>query len=88
MPTISEYTSNIDISIDVDVEEFLDDCSKREIEEVIQWLVDSDWIKPTQVEEGNVMDIEWFNTVSKLHTLRQRLTVEEEELIKSIVNKY
>jgi hypothetical protein len=34
------------------------------------------------------MDIEWFNTVSKLHTLRQRLTVEEEELIKSIVNKY
>jgi hypothetical protein len=88
MPTISEYTSNIDISIDVDVEEFLDDCSKREIEEVIQWLVDFDWIKPTQVEEGNVMDIEWFNTVSKLHTLRQRLTVEEEELIKSIVNKY
>jgi hypothetical protein len=88
MPTISEYTSNIDISIDVDVEEFLDDCSKREIEEVIQCLVDFDWIKPTQVEEGNVMDIEWFNTVSKLHTLRQRLTVEEEELIKSIVNKY
>jgi hypothetical protein len=88
MPTIREYTSSVDISVDVDVEEFLDDCNKGEIEEVIQWLVDSDWIKPTQVEEGNVMDIEWFNTVSKLHTLRQRLTVEEEELIKSIVNKY
>jgi hypothetical protein len=88
MPTIREYTSSVDISVDVEVEEFLDDCNKGEIEEVIQWLVDSDWIKPTQVEEGNVMDIEWFDTVSKLHTLRQRLTVEEEELIKSIVNKY
>jgi hypothetical protein len=88
MPTIREYTSSVDISVDVDVEEFLDDCNKGEIEEVIQWLIESDWIKPTQVEEGNVMDIEWFNTVSKLHTLRQRLTVEEEELIKSIVNKY
>jgi hypothetical protein len=88
MARVSAYGIEVDVDFDVDVEEFLDDCSKREIEEVIQWLVDRDWIKPNQVEEGNVMDIEWFDTVSKLHTLRQRLTVEEEELIKSIVNKY
>jgi hypothetical protein len=88
MARVSAYGIEVDVDFDVEVEEFLDDCSKREIEEAIQWLVDRDWIKPNQIEEGNVMDIEWFNTVSKLHTLRQRLTVEEEELIKSIVNKY
>jgi hypothetical protein len=88
MARVSAYGIEVDVEFDVEVEEFLDDCSKREIEEAIQWLVDRDWIKPNQIEEGNVMDIEWFNAVSKLHTLRQRLTVEEEELIKSIVNKY
>jgi hypothetical protein len=88
MARVSAYGIEVDVDFDVEVEEFLDDCSKREIEEAIQWLVDRDWIQPNQIEEGNVMDIEWFNTVSKLHTLRQRLTVEEEELIKSIVNKY
>jgi len=89
MPTIREYSSNFEISMDVDIEDFLYECSSREIEEVIKWLEESDYIKPHNiVDEGSVMDIEWSNTVSKLQTLRQRLTVEEEELIKSIVNKY
>lgn len=92
MPTIREYAGNFDISMDVDIEDFLYECSSREIEEVIKWLEESDYIKPHNVVdegfEGSVMDIEWFNTISKLQTLRQRLTLEEEELIKSIVNKY
>jgi hypothetical protein len=94
MPTIREYAGNFDISMDVDIEDFLYECSSREIEEVIKWLEESDYIKPHNivdegsVDEGSVMDIEWSNTVSKLQTLRQRLTLEEEELIKSIVNKY
>jgi ribosomal protein S8 len=89
MPTIREYSSNFEISMDVDIDDFLYECSSREITEVIKWLEESDYIKShNTIDEGSVMDIEWSNTVSKLQTLRQRLTLEEEELIKSIVNKY
>ena len=35
MPTIREYSSNFDISMDVDIDDFLYECSSREITEVI-----------------------------------------------------
>lgn len=89
MPTIKEYASNFDISLDMDVEDFLDECNSREIKEVIEWLVETEWIKSEHTTNwGNLLDEEWYETCNKLHTLRQRLTPEEEELIKSIVNRY
>jgi hypothetical protein len=89
MPTIREYGSAFDISMDVEVEVFLDECNSKEINEVIKWLEESDYIKSEHTTNcGNLLDEEWNKTINKLHTLRQQLTVEEEELIKSIVNKY
>jgi hypothetical protein len=38
--------------------------------------------------QPNLLEIEWFNTISKLAKLRQRLSIEEEDTIKALVEKY
>jgi len=60
MPEIRSYNIDVDVDIDIDVDEFLENCSSSDIEEVIEWLTDSDYIKPNQV----VDDIELPYAVS------------------------
>lgn len=91
MPVIKQWGVEVEVDIDVDINvvDFLDDCSEAEIETVIEWLVDSDLIEPQlNINEGNIMDIEWNKDLNKLSTLRLQITPEEEEIIKTIVRKY
>ena len=77
--------------IDVDVIDVLDDCNDWEIDRVIDWLRDNDYLTdltPEKPENPNLMEIEWEQTINKLYSLRQRLTQEEEQIIKQIINKY
>ena len=89
MARVSVWGVEVDVDVDVDIVEILDECSSSEIEDVVDWLVDNDYIKQEHTTRSeSVMDEEWNEAISKLHTLRQRLTIEEEQLIKSIINKY
>lgn len=36
----------------------------------------------------SILELEWDEMISKLNNLRQRITLEEEETIKNIINKY
>lgn len=77
MPSI-----NIDTFVSVDVEDFLDDCTEKEIEEVIEWLRNNNYEfeqpkKGKDIDEDLIKLLECFS-----------LTNEEEELIKQIANKY
>ena len=77
--------------IDINIIDVLDDCSGWEIDQVIEWLEDNDYIvnKDVQViEDKNLMDLEWDKVIDKLSTLRLQLTPQEEEIIKQITNKY
>ena len=77
--------------IDVDVIDVLDDCNDWEINRVIDWLRDNDFLTDLtteKIENPNLMEIEWEQTINKLYSLRQRLTQEEEQIIKQITNKY
>lgn len=81
--------------IEIDVDEFWDECSSREKEELIDILEEDGWVRRTgpkgsDPSEGlpSIPEIEWGEMMDKLSTLRQRLTLEEEELIKNIVNRY
>jgi len=86
-------TFNQDAEIDVEVDDFVSLCSKREIKELIEILVDEGHLNkgslPHDINiEKNVLDLEWDILCDKLLSLRLRLTIEEEETIKKIINKY
>lgn len=77
--------------LEVDVNDFLSSCSSSEIKELIEALQEYGWLvkeKVTKEESINFMDEEWLNITNKLNTLRLRLSVEEEQTIKDIVNRY
>jgi hypothetical protein len=39
-------------------------------------------------KQPNLLEIEWLSNIAKLSTLRQRVTLEEEQAIKELVSKY
>lgn len=82
-----EFTTEIDI----DPYEYVDECSRHEKQELIDELVSRGFVLQISSPSGtqsNLLEIEWFNTISKLATLRQRVTLEEEQAIKELVSKY
>ena len=88
MPEFDSY-------VDVDVDEFWSACSTRKKEELIDVLEEDGWVKRTSPKGTDpdknlpsIMEIEWQDMCNKLSDLRLRLTNEEEEQIKKIVNKY
>ena len=92
MPEIRSYNIDVDVDIDIDIDEFLDACSSREIEEVIEWLTDCDYLKPIQVigdVELPYADAEYLNTISKLNDTMARLRLSDDDLatIKQIADK-
>jgi len=77
--------------LEVDVDDFLSSCTKSEIKELIEALQEDDWLvkeSVTRIDDMNFLDEEWLNITNKLNTLRLRLSVEEEQTIKDIVNRY
>ena len=80
-------TQNIDMDIEVD--EFVDACSSREIEELIDYLQKQGHLEgnlPT--DDMNALDHEWAQVISKISgRARLVLTNEEEETIRKIANR-
>lgn len=81
--------------VDVDVFEFIDQCSRHELQDLIDELVEKGWVTrktPRHLspdsEKPNLLEIEWMDMVGKLSDLRQRVTLEEEQTIKELVSKY
>ena len=84
MPTF--YTEDIDIEVD----EFLDDCSSIEIQEVIQWLKDSDYLPQnvaTSESQQSFQDAEFDGALMNLVGKRFKLSIEDEKTIMAISNK-
>jgi hypothetical protein len=82
-----EFTTEIDI----DPYEYVDECSRHEKQELIDELVSRGFVLQISSPSGtqsNLLEIEWMNNIAKLATLRQRVTLEEEQAIKELVSKY
>jgi Ser-tRNA(Ala) deacylase AlaX len=81
------------MTIDIDIEDVLDDCSSWEIDYVINWLKRNDYIKNNYVvsdneyEGDNIMDIEFKTAIDKIRDKRLNISLEDEALIKQIANK-
>jgi len=77
--------------LEVDVDDFLSSCTKSEIKELIEALQEDGWLikeSVAQTDKMNLLDEEWLNVTNKLNNIRLRLSVEEEQMIKDIVNRY
>ena len=84
MPTF--YANDIDI----DVDEFLDECTTDEIDEVIDWLRETGYllsIKGTTTGAQSFQDENFNDAVSKLIGNRYKLSVEDEQTIMAIANR-
>lgn len=77
------------VEVDVDVEDFLDQCYDSEIERIIEILTKDGYLKSTQLKEPEYTeDSEWHTQLTKLRDRgRMQLTNEEESLILHIANK-
>ena len=81
--------------IDIYVDEFWNECSRSEKNELIDLLVEEGHVirvpnsnLDDEKEKLSLMEIEWNDMIDKLSDLRQRISIEEEQTIKALVEKY
>ena len=77
MPTIY---STLTTDVDIDVEEFLTECSEKEIQQVIKYLKRNDYIAHDEsATNTSALDVIYNKSIA--------LTHQEEELINKIANR-
>lgn len=95
MPEFSQYVE-VEAEIDVSVDDFLSLCSKRELKELVDALLEDGHllIKPDGTlnyahdDNMSLIEREWHQMCDELKYIKLMMTNEDEEQIKSIVNKY
>ena len=90
MPTVRQWGVEVDVDIDIDVAELYGDCSDREKKELAGYLIEDGFIpgQTEQVGKDSLMDITYKNALNKLYSKRIYLTLEEEQFIINLANKY
>lgn len=86
-----ETSEFVDLAIDVDIDEFLNECSSNEIEDVIEYLIDNNFISEDRkiIPQNLSFDEEQLHkNLNKIKDNYYLLSEEEEELIKQIANKF
>lgn len=88
MPTFYQ-----DVELDVDIEEFVDECSDREIQELILYLVEEGRLPKTltgysQSQNLSLNDTMWYETIEKIGSNRLTLTDEEIDIIENIAKRF
>lgn len=68
------------------IREFLEACSEKEINRIKKWLEDNDFLITSKKVSSNTQDDIWDRSISKLIGNRWKLSKEDEETIKKIVN--
>ena len=84
MPRISQW------GVEVDVADFYGDCSDREKKELAEYLIEDGFVpgQTEQVGEDNLTDVTYKEALNKLYSKRIYLTLEEEQVILNLANKY
>ena len=89
MPTF--YTEELDI----DADEFLSACKNRDIEEIIDILIEEEWIKkdarlqvPSKQYNYSIVEAQFEEALEKLSGKWNMLTSEEEQLIIKLASRF
>jgi len=91
MPNFTAY--NVDVDLDIDVDDFLSECSKREIKEIIDALIEDGHLEkhpliPGQDEKIGIMEREFLNKLYTISTKYYSMSEMEIEMINYIYEKY
>ena len=85
MPEFSTY-------VDVDVYEFISECSKREIKELIEVLIEGGHISSSAVEDTEktigVLEGDFIEKMDLLKEKYYRLSQEDEKTLEKLFEKY
>jgi hypothetical protein len=81
------------IDVDIDVDEFVNACSQREIKELINILKDDGHLHDPESNsldliDGSLEDSEWNDVLKKLAGIRLQMSVEDIAQISKIARKY
>ena len=82
---------NYDGYVDIDPSDYVDACSDSEIEDLIECLIDYDYLKNTTKkvdEQESVMEWEFNQIIEKITSNYIRLTSEEEEMLRKIASRF
>ena len=75
--------------IDIDPWEYVQECSKAEIKELIEALRNKQNPESVMInDDDNLIDITYKKALDKLYSKRIYLTLEEEQFIINLANKY
>jgi hypothetical protein len=85
------FYQEVEAEVDIDVEDFIDECSDREIEKLIKYLIEEGKLPKSLTKYGqsqnlSVNDVLWYETISKIQSNRLGMTDEEIEIIEKIAN--
>ena len=88
MANITQY--NVTVDIDVDVSDFYDECSYTEKKQLVEYLVEDGFASGSseEIEKENLQDITYKKALDKLYSKRIYLTLQEEQFIIDLSNKY
>jgi hypothetical protein len=78
-------------SVDIDIDDFLSDCDKYDIKELIKALTEDGHIPPIKEEKEikvSYPESVYQNALNKLMDKWNRLSKEDEEIILKIANKF
>jgi hypothetical protein len=87
-----EFTAEVDI----DPSEFIDSCNNRELKRLVEILEEDGHIEPSQsskskgtgVRRPNINDQIFWESLDKLAKCRDLLSIEEENFINNLGNKF
>lgn len=80
---------NSDAEVDVDVNEFMDACSRREIEEVINYLKENRHLSHLNNDSNmSLNESEFEDNLSAISGNYLNVTKEEEEVISKIAKRF
>lgn len=93
MPSFTMYGIEVDVDVDIDVDEFLDNCFEGDIKTVIRWLKDNDYLDDNNASipsssADNIMEMTYKNALNKLYNKRVNLSLEEEQFILNLANRF
>ena len=82
--------------VDIDPSEFIDSCSKRERQRLVEILIEDGDIQPDQetknsntgVRKPNINDQTFWDSLDKLAKCRDLLSIGEENFINNLANKF
>lgn len=90
MPT---FYRDVEAEVDVDIEEFVDECSDREIQVLIRYMVEEGKLPKILTGYGpsqnlSINDLMWYETIEKIRSNRLTLTDEEIDIIENIAKRF